>query len=93
MKIKGLKCIICGKEYSPSEVKYVCSSCGGNLDVIYDYLEIKKHFSRSDLASSRMYSIWRYLPVLPLESNFTTHRNIFPNFMGGLDTRIKILKT
>ena len=66
-KIKMLKCISCGKEHSEDEVKYVCNSCGGNLEVIYDYNLIKKRFSYDELKENRYYDIWRYLDLLPVE--------------------------
>ena len=37
--ILGLKCVLCGEEYSVDEVLYVCPKHGdeGILDVLYDY--------------------------------------------------------
>ena len=40
-KVKGLKCLGCGREYSQEEVNYNCPSCSENLDIVYDYEEIK----------------------------------------------------
>jgi threonine synthase len=67
--VKKLKCLLCGDEYSPDEVKYTCPKCGneGILEVIYDYDEIKKHFSKESLGSDKNYSMWRYLPLLPVD--------------------------
>ncbi|MEW6556720.1 MAG: pyridoxal-phosphate dependent enzyme [Elusimicrobiota bacterium] len=88
--ISGLKCIECGKEYlekrvgkSGEEIKYVCPSCSGNLDVIYNYSEIKKKFTRDTLTTDENFSIWRYLPVLPLESDFLCPINPFPKLQIG----------
>ncbi|MDO8733980.1 MAG: threonine synthase [Elusimicrobiota bacterium] len=81
--ILGLKCINCSKEHSDSDVKYVCPSCGGNLDVVYNYPEIKKKFTRSTLTTDENLSIWRYLPVLPLESDFSCQLNFFPKLHIG----------
>ncbi|UCG23349.1 MAG: threonine synthase [Chloroflexota bacterium] len=66
--ILHLKCLICGEEYAPNEVEYVCPNHGndGILDVRYDYEFIGRHFSRGTLAQSRDYSIWRYKPLLPV---------------------------
>jgi threonine synthase len=63
-----LKCLICGKEYAPDEVEYVCPDHGneGILDVRYDYERIGRRFSRESLAEDRDYSIWRYKPLLPI---------------------------
>jgi threonine synthase len=60
--------MICGAEYDPREVLYVCSSCGpeGILDVIYDYDLIGRGFTKESLAADGEPSIWRYLDLLPL---------------------------
>ncbi len=59
----------CSREHLPDAASYVCLSCGGNLDVIYDYPRIRKEFSRSSLAADGNLTIWRYRPLLPLEKN------------------------
>ena len=66
-KIKGLKCLGCNREYSQKEAKYNCPSCSENLDIVYDYKEIKKSFSKETLSQNKDYSIWRYEPLLPIE--------------------------
>lgn len=66
-KIKMLKCINCGKEHDEDEVKYVCNSCGGNLEVIYDYNLIKKRLTHDELKENNFYDIWRYADLLPVE--------------------------
>ena len=60
----------CGREYAPREGLYTCESCGleGILDVLYDYDEIARGFSREDLAASHRNSHWRYLPLMPVGS-------------------------
>ncbi len=69
--VLGLKCLICGKEYSVDDIKYVCPDHGneGIVDVIYDYEYIKSRFSRDDLEKSKDFTIWRYKPLLPVESD------------------------
>jgi threonine synthase len=66
--ITSLRCLICGAEYAPDEVQYVCPKHGheGILDVQYDYRRIGEAFSRQGLAQNRDYSIWRYKPLLPV---------------------------
>ncbi len=65
----GFKCSLCDVEYALDEVTYVCPHHGdmGNLDVVYDYARIGKAFSRRVLAENRDASIWRYLPLLPVQ--------------------------
>jgi threonine synthase len=67
--ILGLKCTICGAEYGIDEVQYVCPKHGddGILDVVYDYERIAQRFSPNDLANDPTTSIWRYLPLLPVD--------------------------
>ncbi len=66
--ILNLKCLICGEEYSPDEVEYVCPKHGneGILDVRYDYELIGQNFSRNQLRQSQDDTIWRYKPLLPV---------------------------
>jgi threonine synthase len=68
-RVTGLKCVKCGREYSPSEIDYTCFDCGidGILDVGLDYDAIKKRLTRDYLQGNTRYSLWRYLPALPLE--------------------------
>lgn len=64
-----LRCMICAREYDHREVPYTCPSCGpeGILDVIYDYSIIARRFTKDLLSADRDQSIWRYLPLLPLQ--------------------------
>lgn len=66
--VKHLKCLICGKEYAPDEIEYVCPDHEneGIVDVRYDYELIKTRISRESLAQNKDYTIWRYRPLLPL---------------------------
>ena len=68
--IKKLKCLLCGTEYKSDEVKYTCPKCGdeGVLEIFYNYLEIKKVFTRESLKQNHQYSMWRYLPLLPVDN-------------------------
>jgi len=67
--IKKLKCLICGAEYQPEDIRYTCPKCGdeGVLEIIYDYVEIKKVFNKNFLESNTDHSMWRYLPILPID--------------------------
>ncbi len=67
--VLGLKCAICGAEYGLDEAEYVCPKHGddGILDVVYDYDLIARRTVTGDLAGDRTRSIWRYLPLLPVE--------------------------
>lgn len=68
-KVKSLRCVKCGKLYSPNEVEYCCPCCGieGTLDVLYDYSEIKLKFTKESLDNNVERSLWRYIDLLPVE--------------------------
>jgi len=66
-KFLGYCCSICQAEYGPEEVTYTCPTDGGNLNVVLDYERIRKQISPEDLAESHDNSIWRYLPLLPVD--------------------------
>lgn len=67
--IISLKCTVCGKEYAPDKVQYVCPDHGneGILDVQYDYGLISLTFRPEMLAHNPDTSLWRYKPLLPIE--------------------------
>jgi threonine synthase len=67
--VLGLKCTICGKEYRAGAVEYVCPDHGddGILDVAYDYSLIAQRINPKQLAKQQTHSIWRYLPLLPVD--------------------------
>ncbi len=69
-QILGLRCTLCGAEYEAGETRYVCSRHGdeGVLDVVYDYSAIQRQISPARLADNREHSIWRYLPLLPVDA-------------------------
>ena len=69
MKIKGLKCRECGKEY-PAEPLHVCEFCFGPLEVNYDYAAIGKIISRERISQGPK-SLWRYIDLLPIENEAT----------------------
>lgn len=72
----GYQCSLCGFNYSPEEVIYTCPKDGGNLDVVLDYQGINRLNSPKDIFNSNELSLWRYLPLLPV------------NDPGGADTPI-----
>ncbi len=67
--VKSLKCLICGAEYQPDEIEYVCPLHGddGIVDVQYDYDLIGSRLSPATLAENRDYTVWRYKPLLPVK--------------------------
>ena len=69
-RIKALRCISCGREFSADEIEYTCPDCGarrGTLEVIYDYETLSKSFNRQALVRDPERTMWRYFPLLPIE--------------------------
>ena len=65
----GYKCSLCGAEYAPEQIQYVCPHHGdmGNVNVVLDYAAIKKAASPESISASKDNSIWRYASLLPLD--------------------------
>ena len=66
-KFQGYHCSICGREYRPDEFMYTCPHDGGNLDVVLPYEEILQHHPMGSIITGGDPSLWRYLPLLPVE--------------------------
>ncbi|MCB8953627.1 MAG: threonine synthase [Ardenticatenales bacterium] len=69
--VTHLHCLICGRDYAPDEVAYVCPEHGreGILDVRYDYARIARHISPLSLSRDQDFTIWRYRPLLPIAAD------------------------
>lgn len=69
--VLGYRCTLCGKEYPYGPELMTCPSCGekGILDILFDYSEIKKTFSRESLSRDRDNSMWRYRALMPLSGD------------------------
>ena len=64
--VKHAKCVKCGKIYDATPNLTNCS-CGGILDIIYDYDYIKTVLTKEKLAARQDNSMWRYRELLPVE--------------------------
>lgn len=67
MKFAGYQCSTCAEQYGPDRTIYVCLKDGGNLDVLLDVGGIRKRSSPEQIRSSSDGSMWRYLPLLPVD--------------------------
>ena len=65
-KFVGYRCSVCNTEYLPGQVTYTCPKDGGNLDVMLDYEAIRAKYQPEDILSRKDFSLWRYLPLLPV---------------------------
>lgn len=63
----GYQCSLCGKQYAKDEVQYVCPEDGGNLDILLNIEDIRKNYAPDDIISGTEPSLWRYLPLLPVD--------------------------
>lgn len=66
-KFLGYRCSLCQRQYLPSQVQYTCLDEGGNLDVVLDIEHIRRFVSPSQIFAQPEPSIWRYLPLLPVD--------------------------
>jgi threonine synthase len=79
--VTGLRCVHCARTYSAEDVEYFCPVCGYNdgiLDVLYDYESVKRELNAAGLAENSDLSIWRYLPLLPVND-----RTLIPHLQVG----------
>ena len=65
-KVTGYQCSVCNTEYTLEEVTYTCPKDGGVLDVVLDIESIRQTTSPEDITTSTDFSMWRYLPILPV---------------------------
>lgn len=66
--VKHARCVKCGKLYEAAPNLTNCS-CGGILDIVYDYDYIKTVLTKDKLAARRDNSMWRYRELLPVEDS------------------------
>ena len=66
-KAVGTQCSVCGSRYTLDEVTYTCPKDGGVLDVVLNIAGIQADSSPEQILASRDYSMWRYLPILPVK--------------------------
>ena len=64
--VKCARCVRCGKEYEAVPNLTNCS-CGGSLDIVYDYDYIKAHLTKETLKNRVNPTMWRYRELLPVE--------------------------
>ncbi|MDD3347350.1 threonine synthase [Oscillibacter sp.] len=60
------KCVKCGRTYAAVPDLTTCT-CGGILDIVYDYDYIKERLTKQTLAARSEHTMWRYRELLPVE--------------------------
>ena len=66
--VTGARCVRCGKVY-PALPDLTTCSCGGILDIEYDYDAIRANFTKDMLAARQNPTMWRYRELLPVEDS------------------------
>ena len=64
--IAGLRCRACGRPEAIGP-NFVCTTCFGPLEVVYDYDVARERLTRETIAA-RAPGIWRYLELLPVDA-------------------------
>jgi len=64
--VKYAKCVRCGQEFPALPGTTVCT-CGGILDIVYDYDYIRSQVDKSYFAACTESGMWRYRAFLPVE--------------------------
>jgi len=79
-RFSGYRCSICGSEFGPDEVTYICPKDRGNLDIVLDIASIKRH-GLDALIRTEEPSLWRYQTILPVIDLFGDPKD------GGINQR------
>jgi threonine synthase len=64
---QGSRCISCNKTFSIRPFRYVCDSCGSNLELFYDYDMIRDQLRKHPYSENPDHSMWRYGAFLPVQ--------------------------
>ncbi|MBT9135646.1 MAG: Threonine synthase [Firmicutes bacterium] len=65
--VKHLACLHCGRQHQALPSTCTCATCAGILEVVYDYNRVGRVVNREYFKAAREHSMWRYLPLLPVE--------------------------
>ncbi len=61
---KGYRCTVCQTFYTPQRDLMACPSCGGILEIEYDYDRLKETIDIDYFKNHRDLSMFRYLPLI-----------------------------
>jgi len=77
MHMNGYRCIACAESQATDFAGFVCPSCGGNLDITYDYAAIARDVAGG--FGDGPTDLFRYAPLLPVSETNAA----FPLRVGG----------
>ncbi|MBL7169784.1 MAG: hypothetical protein ISS48_02100, partial [Candidatus Aenigmarchaeota archaeon] len=62
---KSIICMKCDKQYSLRQNIFHCPSCGGALDILYDYKKVKKSLDKREFLKQPVnhWKYWMFYPV------------------------------
>jgi len=68
--VKHYECTLCHQTFPKDQEYTTCPQCGelGILDIVYDYEQLKSVLTPTYFVRNKDYSIWRYLPLLSVDS-------------------------
>ncbi len=61
-----ISCFLCGKKTHGDRENTICSSCGGPLEIVYDYDHLKEHINTYTLRTTPP-KVIKYLDLFPFE--------------------------
>ncbi len=64
--MKGYRCFSCSETQAADFTGCLCPSCGGNLDITYDYAAVARNIERLGIDRARY--IFTYAPFLPVKT-------------------------
>lgn len=64
--MNGYRCLSCAATQGPEFAGFLCPSCGGNLDITYDYEAVAGNIER--LGTDRARYLFSYAPFLPVKT-------------------------
>ncbi len=64
--VTNFRCLHCGNDHPSTFTGYVCTECGGNLDVGYDYDRMRQDIATGSLLNRERHDIFRYAKLLPI---------------------------
>ncbi|NOX71918.1 MAG: threonine synthase [Candidatus Micrarchaeota archaeon] len=75
MHEKYMECSDCGKRFSLDKQVFRCPECGGSVEIIFDYDNLKKEISKEKFAK-RDFDHLRYYEFYPIEFSFHKSGNV-----------------
>ena len=79
MHMNGYRCIACAESQAFDFAGFLCPSCGGNLEIMYDYAAIAKDVAAGFGFEDSRADLFRYAPLLPVKDTGAP----FPLRVGG----------